>query len=285
MKPGIKKIVGWSLALLVALPGVNTLAGGFVDLYPGDFTNVDDTHNITNPWWPLTDHDRWVYFEEEECVLGVVDVLPGTSKTIKGVNVRTVLDTEYEWDSEDECPDPDEGDVVDYGNPSDDWKLVEKTHDWYAQDNDGHVWYFGEISVATDSDEDCDTPITAAEPPFFIDGCLDGSWEAGFPDEFTLEGIIMLNIDPENLKAYKGLFYFQEYWEDEATDMGKILNFKDVETILHDDQEDCLVTKEWVPLEPGEVEHKYYCYGFGLEFVEGNAGGPTVYEELIAVED
>ena len=105
------------------------------------------------------------------------------------------------------------------------------------------------------------------------------------PDEFTLEGIIMLNIDPDNLKAYKGLFYFQEFWEDEATDMGKILNFKDIETILDGDQDDCLMTKEWVPLEPGEVEHKYYCYGFGLEFVEGNAGGPTVYEELIAVED
>jgi len=27
-------------------------------------------------------------------------------------------------------------------------KLIEKTHDWYAQDKKGNVWYFGEDSKA-----------------------------------------------------------------------------------------------------------------------------------------
>lgn len=28
-----------------------------------------------------------------------------------------------------------------------DGKVVEDTFDWYAQDEDGNVWYFGEISL------------------------------------------------------------------------------------------------------------------------------------------
>jgi len=269
---------------VLALASADARAGGFVDLYPGDFDFAGNTWDITNPWWPLSTHDRWVYFEEEECVLGIVDVLPGTSKTIKSVQVRTVLDQEFVWIGAGDCPDPDGGPVANYSSPdAADWYLAEKTHDWYAQDEDGNVWYFGEYTVATDTDPgECDSPVADTDPPFYLEGCLDGSWEAGVPDANTLEGIIMLaGLEKDN----KGDFYFQEYWEDEATDMARILGFRDVETYLHGDQEGCAKIKEWVPLEPGNVEHKYYCEGYGLEFVEANAGGPTVYEVLIAIED
>ncbi len=45
-----------------------------------------------------------------------------------------------------------------------------------------------------------------------------------------------------------------------------------------------LMIKEWVPLSPGNVEHKYYCYDRGLMQVEENAGGKTVYTDLVRVE-
>jgi hypothetical protein len=77
------------------------------------------------------------------------------------------------------------------------------------------------------------------------------------------------------------MFYFQEFWEDNAADMGKVLNFKDIEAVLFEELEDCVVTKEWVPLEPGNVEHKYYCYDKGLVLVEGNAGGKTEWTDLV----
>jgi hypothetical protein len=42
-----------------------------------------------------------------------------------------------------------------------------------------------------------------------------------------------------------------------------------------------MIIKEWVPLDPGNVEHKYYCEGYGLVLIAGIAGGTTVYEELV----
>ena len=45
------------------------------------------------------------------------------------------------------------------------------------------------------------------------------------------------------------------------------------------------MTREWTPLEPGEVEHKFYCpepdnLGPGLVFIE-ELKGKTVYVEYI----
>ena len=264
-------------ALLILISGVAMAKGGFIDLYPASFDS--DSDEITNSWWPQAAGDRFIYFEEEECVLGVVDVTPDGGlfrAVVNGVKVREVLDREF-VDDDDEC----DGDIT---NPLDpEWKLLESTYDWYAQDDAGNVWYFGEYTVATDHD-DCEHSISDTEGPFFLEGCLDGAWESGYDvweevvDEEIIEGVIML-ADPT--KSDKGVFYFQEFWEDEATDMGKILNFKPVETLIYGDQENCLMTKEWAPLDPGGIEHKYYCEGFGLVLIEGNAGGPTVFEELV----
>jgi hypothetical protein len=60
-------------------------------------------------------------------------------------------------------------------------------------------------------------------------------------------GIVILG-DP-----VKGAFYSQEFYEDEAEDWGKVLNF------THTDGLVCMTTKEWTPLEPGQIEHKQYC--------------------------
>jgi len=260
------------LSLLLSLCGP-ALAGGFIEL---DGVFGDGSPDLTNPWWPKPENTRFVYlFEsEDECVVGVLDVLPDDGMIINGVEVRTLWDREFVV--EDECPE----DIL---SVLDD-EPVESTYDWYAQDIDGNIWYFGEYSVATDHDE-CDHETGGPDPVFGIDGCLDGSWQAGFdiwtgmPDPDILEGIIML-ANPQ-----KGLFYFQEYWEDEATDMGKVLNFKTIHTYLYDEQEDCVTIKEWVPLSPGNVEHKYYCRDYGLVLVQGNAGGKTEWTDLVAVED
>ena len=128
-----------------------------------------------------------------------------------------------------------------------DGEPVESTLDWYAQDVDGNIWYFGEHSVATDHEE-CDHPTNGDDPILGLDGCLDGSWEA------------------------------------EAEDMGKILNFKKVDSEALDTTfYGCVVIKEWVPLEPGSIEHKYFCRDIGLVQVEGNAGGKTEWTYLVEV--
>ena len=47
---------------------------------------------------------------------------------------------------------------------------------------------------------------------------------------------------------------------------------------------DCLITKEWTPLAPGEVEHKHYCINDGLVLIK-ELKGKTIAVELINNED
>lgn len=276
MKLSTSNLIAMTAAVLTLFSGNLAAKGGFVEL-PGNFGA--DSNNITNPWWPQPAGQTLVYLEEadDECVVGVVEVVATANQsraTVNGIKVREIWDREFIDHSPETC----DGDLSDDG----DWELTESTFDWYSQDVDGNVWYTGERSVATDHDE-CDHETDGVDPVIGLEGCLDGSWEAGYDiwedeaDEDILAGILML------ASPMKGQFYFQEFWEDEATDMGKILNFKDIETVLNGEQEDCLVVKEWVPLSPGNVEHKYYCYGLGLQLVQGNAGGKTVWTDLVDV--
>ena len=48
------------------------------------------------------------------------------------------------------------------------------------------------------------------------------------------------------------------------------------------------MTREWTPLEPGEIEHKFYCpqagnFGPGLMFIE-ELKGKTVYVEYVGTD-
>ncbi len=87
-------------------------------LDPADFTT-----EITNPYWPMSPGDRWVYREtdgqggEQKVEVTVTD---GT-KPIAGIEALVVHDVVTE-----------------------DGELVEDTFDWYAQDVDGNIWYLGE---------------------------------------------------------------------------------------------------------------------------------------------
>jgi hypothetical protein len=274
----IKRTGKLALAAMLLGFGCPAFAGGYVELEGVVFNEF--SRNLTNLWLPLPEGYQYVHVAEteDECIVSLLDVLPpaGLATTeIKGVKVRTLWDREFI--AAGECPD--DLSAITAGAP------VETTFDWYAQDVAGNIWYFGEHSVATDHAE-CDHPTAEPYDPIFeIDGCLDGSWEAGkdiwavpvADDPDVLEGIIML-ADPQ-----KGQFYFQEYWEGEAEDMGKILNFKTVDSDYLGPLDDCVVIKEWVPLSPGSVEHKYFCYGHGLVQVEGVSGGKTEWTYLVDV--
>ncbi len=144
------------------------------------------------------------------------------------------------------------------------WFPTEETDDWYAWDNEGNVWYFGEATVEYLFDDNWE-PIGSSTA---------GSWQAG--EDGALPGIIMLAA------PQPGLCYRQEYYEGEAEDMGKVLRLNASVSVPWDDYEDCLETKEWTPLAPGVVEHKYYAPGVGLVFVE-ELNGKTIIVELVAV--
>lgn len=147
--------------------------------------------------------------------------------------------------------------------------LTEDTFDWYAQDNDGNVWYLGEDS------KECDA-----------NGCTqsDGSWEAGadVANSGTLgvAGIIML------AHPRKGDGYQQEFYEGHAEDIAAVQAVDIDVTLSRDDAlqprlfHHCLNTKERSTLESGSVAQKYYCPNIGVVAEEDLSHG-RVRSELI----
>jgi hypothetical protein len=138
--------------------------------------------------------------------------------------------------------------------------LVEETYDWYAQDIEGNVWYFGE-----DSKELENGAVVSTE----------GSWEAGV--DGAKPGIVM------QAHPAVGNEYRQEYYKGEAEDMAKVLALNVSVTVPFGSYTDCLQTNEWTPLEKGYAEDKYYAPGVGLVselVVEGGTG----YMELVDLQ-
>jgi len=136
-----------------------------------------------------------------------------------------------------------------------DGELVEDTFDWYAQDKYGNVWYFGEESKQY---EDGDLVS------------LEGSWKAGV--DGAQPGIIM-EADP-----VVGDLYRQEFAPGEAEDMGEVLALGETVTVPAGTFTDCLKTKDFTPMEPEVVEHKYYAPGVGVVKEVMVEGGTDIVE-------
>lgn len=132
--------------------------------------------------------------------------------------------------------------------------VAEDTYDWVAQDRNGNVWYFGEATKEI-------TPAGAVSTK--------GSWEAGVNDGFP--GILM----PGAPKP--GAPYRQEYGPGEAEDMGQVVALNESVTVPAGTFTDCVRTKEWSLLEPGD-EYKWYAKGVGVVKEEATDG--TVAELL-----
>ena len=143
--------------------------------------------------------------------------------------------------------------------------VIEETFDWIAWDNSGNVWYFGEDTTEYLYDENWNLIGTSKE----------GSWQAGV--DGAKPGILML-ADPAPGDSYR-----QEFFEGVAEDTAKVLNLNGSVSVEYGDFNDVLKTKEWTPLEPGAVEHKFYAADVGLVFIE-QLKGKTVRVELVDIQ-
>lgn len=129
--------------------------------------------------------------------------------------------------------------------------LVEKTEDWYAADNEGTVWYFGEKTA--EYDENGDVISTA------------GSWEAGV--DGAVAGIIM-PADPQPTDAYR-----QEFYQGEAEDQGWVVE-RDVSVkVPYGRVTNAVRTFEWSRTEPDVMVGKVFGPGLGIAFEYTLAGG------------
>jgi hypothetical protein len=142
---------------------------------------------------------------------------------------------------------------------SEDGEVVEDTYDWYAQDRWGNVWYLGEDTTEYDGGK----ASTA------------GSWEAGV--DGAQAGVILPG------RPEVGLAYRQEHHAGEAEDAGQILGLHEQAEVPFGSFADVLMTKDWTPLEPNLVEHKFYARGIGPVLALTVSGG-TDREELLRFE-
>lgn len=132
--------------------------------------------------------------------------------------------------------------------------ILEDTDDWLAQDDDGNLWYMGELSKNYDEEGN------------FIG--TEGSWEAGV--DGALPGY-WLPADP-----VVGQVYYQEWYEGEAEDFAEVIAIN--ETVVTDlgTFENVLVTKDINPFEEDVYELKYYAPGTGLILEEKYEEGELV---------
>jgi hypothetical protein len=185
---------------------------------PADFVDPADIgHGVApNPYFPLVSGSTWTYVGGGE--LNIVRVT-GETRELLGVTCAIVHD------------------VV-----AVDGEIVEDTDDYFAQDEAGNVWYFGEVSQEL-------------EDGFLVS--LEGSWQAG--SELAKPGIAF------EAAPRVGDLYRQEFALGEAEDGARVLSTNASASVPAASCEGtCVLTEDFNLLEPDSLEHKYYAPGIGF---------------------
>jgi hypothetical protein len=205
--------------------------------YTFELVPSDFVSEVDNPYFPLIPGTKWVYLGHKEDTVERVEV-EVLSETRLVMGITAVVVRDTVY--------------IDH-------KRVEETLDWYAQDAEGNVWYLG-----NDDNNYENGQVVNKE----------GSWEAGV--DGALPGIIMYS-DPA---ASIGEVYRQEYYPGEAEDVARIvsvsknMSFPDFQNRSFDE---VLVTNDYTPLEPDQLENKYYVKGIGfIKEVDANTGEVSV---------
>jgi len=176
---------------------------------------------IDNPYFPLPVGRSFLYRGVENGKKEI-DRMHVTSKTkvIAGITATVVSDNVYE-------PPP---------------RLAEKTFDYYAQDDQGNIWYLGEATEELHRGGKVDRS---------------GSWLTG--RNGGKPGLIM-EADPQVPDAYR-----QECLSGEAEDLAWVVSRGGSKHLLR--------TLEFSPLEPSIVERKVYKPGVGIVSEQQLSGG------------
>jgi hypothetical protein len=202
-------------------------------LDPADFSTV-----IDNPYFPLPVGRTLVYrgIKDGQTQVDRVTVTNQTKVVAEGITARVVTDV-----------------------ATHDGNLLEKTADWYAQDDRGNVWYVGEDTAAYLRNGKVDTS---------------GSWEAGVHD--AEPGLIM-EADPQIPDAYR-----QEFLSGQAEDTAWIVDRGGSVTVPAGTFKNALTSLEATRVEPGAYDEKVYAPGIGI-VLERALTGATESAKLVDV--
>lgn len=192
-------------------------------------------HPQANPYFPLVPGTVSIYrgADEGERFRERVRVTHRT-KLIEGVRTRVVLDVLRRADG----------------------SLAEKTRDWYAGDDDGTVWYFGERTATYEENGRLES--------------REGSWQAGV--DGAVAGII-IPADPRPSDAYR-----QEFSPGHAEDQAWVVQRNTHVKVPYGRLRHVVRTFEWSRLEKRVVSTKLYGRGLGIVREKDVAGGSEVFE-------
>jgi hypothetical protein len=226
-------LIGLALVAVLAVVGA-VLAGksrGGVAIDPSQFTA-----RVDNEWFPLVPGTTYVYVgvRDGKPARDVVTVTHRT-KTIERVPCVVVEDRLYLSG-----------------------RLHERTTDWYTQDREGTVWYFGEQTAELDEHG----RVTSTE----------GSWQAG--RDGAKPGIFM----PARPRV--GESHREEFYKGHAEDFFRVIGL--FGSVTGRSAPNGLLTEEWTPLEPAVLDHKLYIRGVGT-VVERSVKGGNEYLELVSL--
>jgi hypothetical protein len=139
--------------------------------------------------------------------------------------------------------------------------LEEIAIDYFAQDFKGNVWYMGEFATTYQNGK-----VTGHQ----------GSWTGGIGG--AVPGRIML------AHPHVGDAYIQESLPGVAEDHAAVLSTtRSVCVPYQCFAHNVLLTKEWSPLDPGMVEHKFYAVGVGWIKMVQAVGTPAEEMRLTQV--
>jgi hypothetical protein len=187
--------------------------------WPATLSPSDFVPHVDNPWFPLRPGSEYRYTGLKDNVK-MVDVVKVTDRTKRILGVETTV----------------VHDVVRVNA-----RPEEETNDYYVQDRDGNVWYFGEATKTFDSHG----KVLSTE----------GSFQAGVNGDRA--GVLI----PGHPKV--GLVGRQEFSKGEAEDHFRVLDLSARVSVPFVSSNNALRTSEWTPLEPGVVDNKYYVRGIG----------------------
>ena len=192
---------------------------------------------IDNPWFPLVPGTTRVYegTTDGKPTRTVVTVT-GRTKRLAGVDTVVVRDQGFV-----------EG------------RLEETTLDYFAQDAEGTVWYFGEDTRTVDRNG----RTRSAE----------GTWHAGRGG--AQPGIVM-EAEPTIGRKLR-----QEFLKGHALDWYEVVDLSTPITVPYGSF-DGLQTSEWTPLEPKVLDAKVYARGVG-QISESSVKGGAEYSSLVTV--
>jgi hypothetical protein len=192
-------------------------------------------HPVANPWFPLTPGlvTRLRGVDDGEHLREVVRVT-GRTRTILGVRATVVRDVVRRTDG----------------------SVAERTHDWYAADDRGNVWYLGEDTATYDEQGHVES--------------REGSWEAGVHG--AVPGILV-PADAGTASSATRPEFDRGRAEDQSWFVQHLGHLRSHGHGFHD----VVRSLEWSRLEPGVISQKFYVAGLGIVAEHDLAGGEETF--------